>query len=410
MESHSPHPKSGLPENFSLWLDAFRWLAALSVVITHSADRYLVYASSIPIREITLPHAIYAFFTGFAHQGVMVFFVISGFLVGGGLYRDFSRGRPNIPEYLVKRLLRLWIVMIPALLLALGLTYLGLAVYRGEGSGVYRPDIASELTPAVFLCNAAFLQTAACPPFADVGALWSLFNEFWYYVVFPLLLIVLFPVHGRGSRLAAGLGALVLMLALTYFQYYGNGGQRVVTAFAPYMAMWLMGVVVAARDKQIIRCSAPVAAALFLVCLLAIRLGVRRSIDDYPVTQFGLDLVVSGLFANLLLALKVSRKLIAPPGRMLHTHLAGFSFSLYCVHVPILNAYGALAMAEFGFGWQMNPAGWEPWLLIAGGLFAAIAGGYAFSLLTEAHTDRVRRAVLSRLDLRRARPAVGGDG
>ena len=410
MESPSPHPKSGLPDNFSLWLDAFRWMAAFAVVITHTGNRLLVYASSIPLGEIDPVHFAFAFLMGFAHQGVMIFFVISGFLVGGGLYRDFTKGKPSLGEYLAKRLLRLWIVIIPALVFALGLTYLGLAAYPSGGTGIYSANVAEKLTPVAFLCNAAFLQTAACAPFADVGALWSLFNEFWYYIVFPLLLIALFPLHRGAARLAAGIAATVLLVALTYFQYFGNGGQATVTAFAPYMLMWLLGVVVAVRGRPFIRCPVPVAAALFVIALLAIRIGVRRNIDDYPVLEFWLDLLVVVLFANLLLALKLSRRLISPPGGRLHTHLAGFSFSLYCVHVAILNAYVSVAMGQLGYGRHMTTTGLKEWALVAGALVVAIGGGYAFSLLTEAHTDRVRRRVLGWLSLRRAQSLAAGDG
>ena len=38
-----------------------------------------------------------------------------------------------------------------------------------------------------FLGSMAFLQTIYIPTFGSNGPMWSLSNEFWYYIVFPLV-------------------------------------------------------------------------------------------------------------------------------------------------------------------------------------------------------------------------------
>ena len=45
--------------------------------------------------------------------------------------------------------------------------------------------IAQALTAPVFLGNAAFLQRILVPELGTNGPLWSLANEFWYYLLFP---------------------------------------------------------------------------------------------------------------------------------------------------------------------------------------------------------------------------------
>lgn len=44
-----------------------------------------------------------------------------------------------------------------------------------------------DLAPAVLLGNLLFLQTKITQEFGSNGPLWSLFSEFWYYVLVPRL-------------------------------------------------------------------------------------------------------------------------------------------------------------------------------------------------------------------------------
>src|ERR1700730_2852657 len=75
-KSVKPRPEA---DAFSMWLDVFRWTAALMVVIDHTQNRFLVRITDIPVMERTRALYTFAFLSGFAHQAVMIFFVLSGF-------------------------------------------------------------------------------------------------------------------------------------------------------------------------------------------------------------------------------------------------------------------------------------------------------------------------------------------
>jgi hypothetical protein len=47
------------------------------------------------------------------------------------------------------------------------------------------PDIGSLYSPAIFLGNMGFLQGIFVHTAGTNLALWSLANEFWYYIAFP---------------------------------------------------------------------------------------------------------------------------------------------------------------------------------------------------------------------------------
>ena len=106
-------------------------------------------------------------------------------------------------------------------------------------------------------------------------------------------------------------------------------------------------------------------------------------------------------FGNMLLSMRFCRSLPAPPWAAAHQMLAGFSFSLYCTHIPVLVLYSTVLMACTGLGWQMQALGPAPWLVLGGALMCCIGLAYGFSRLTERHTDAarrwLRRAALPRL-------------
>ena len=73
---------TSMSPQFSGFLDFIRWMAALLVVLQHI--RYLWFAEYADIQNKTILFKLFYFLTGFGSEAVMVFFVLSGFLVGGG--------------------------------------------------------------------------------------------------------------------------------------------------------------------------------------------------------------------------------------------------------------------------------------------------------------------------------------
>ena len=370
---------------FDAWVDAFRWTAAASVLITHVDIRMLT-----PVRtaaETTWPRLMYAFVAGFDHQAVMVFFVLSGYLVGGAAVREHWRtGTIDYAAYLGRRAIRLGIVVWPGL--ALSALCMALAVRLGAvQTGVLPLDVAETFGPPVLLCNMAYLQTALCPQYAANGALWSLFNEAWYYVLFPPLYLGLIGGDRRGVRRLKFAGAASVLCLLSALQFTG-------AALLPYFGVWLTGVAVAVCRRSLVT---PFTALLLLLAvLLSIRLLVRRSFaPDHPLLAIVLDLVFAVTFGTLLLACKCDANLPAPPWPGLHRTLADFSFSLYCTHIPILTLTIICLQAATGAGWQMRADAAGSWLAIAVAITIAVAFAWLFSRVTERHTSRLRAWLLT---------------
>jgi len=65
------------------------------------------------------------FLTGFGHQAVIVFFVLSGFLISSSVFKAGAEGKWSWVDYGINRAARLYVVLIPGLLFGLLWDYLG---------------------------------------------------------------------------------------------------------------------------------------------------------------------------------------------------------------------------------------------------------------------------------------------
>src|SRR4051794_23055027 len=100
-------------------LDLLRAGAAIAVLLTHARGFSFVEYGALPAAQHTL--AIQAFFlaTRIAYEAVLVFFVLSGALVGGQIVRRTIAGQFSLEGYALDRVTRIFVPLVPAYLLAL---------------------------------------------------------------------------------------------------------------------------------------------------------------------------------------------------------------------------------------------------------------------------------------------------
>lgn len=370
--------KTNLDESYqhSILISALRSLAALQVLATHLRGE--LYPSLATVSDPTLWYQGLAFLTGFGHSAVLIFFLLSGWLVGGSLLNKLDR--PQIlASYAIDRLTRMWIVLIPAFVLTLVLATLGKSIEPEHFS--FAPD--NEFSALSFLGNLFGLQGMAVPRFGGNFSLWSLANEMWYYALFPLLLLY-FSARSWFARVASLLASALI-------------ASQLLVDITLYFLLWLLGVVFSRIRIEMPR---PVRRTLILVLVaVVVYCRLEGSIGTLIVATFPEDLLISLLFLCVLSSLQYPADRTRPENRLalLVAKLAPFSFTLYVIHYPIL-----LAVKQFlrlhGIGplSTHNPAS----LLVYATLFLAIVGfAWLFHLPFEAQTHRLR-AFLKRLLLK----------
>jgi peptidoglycan/LPS O-acetylase OafA/YrhL len=158
-------------------LDAVRAAAAFLVFISHLRGFVFLPYGKLA-HHSPLDMAVWSI-TGIGHQAVMIFFVLSGFFITRSVLEDESRGGFHLRTYLTKRLTRLWIVLLPCLVLTLvwdglAIHLAGPAFYDGHLAGIYdtAPQLQSggaDLGLRAFLGNVFFVQTILVPTFGSNG-------------------------------------------------------------------------------------------------------------------------------------------------------------------------------------------------------------------------------------------------
>ncbi|HXJ14034.1 MAG TPA: acyltransferase family protein, partial [Candidatus Limnocylindrales bacterium] len=272
-----PGPRPGLPSPISLaWMprklsatasdsfDLIRAVAAFAVMIGHLRTFFFVDFQHLQSKSFALEFLY--FLTGFGHQAVIVFFVLSGFLISSTILRSHILGKWSWRYYAVNRATRLYVVLLPGLLLGFFWDRLGSWLFAAKGIYAHAlsdlgPSVPlNNLTTGNFLGNLFFLQTILCETFGSNGPLWSLSNEFWYYVLFPLALAAGIAWASRRFFIATAFTGLVLFIAV----FLGRG---ILVGFL----IWLAGFgLVLLYSRVRIRSGS---AALVLVCLFSLLAG-----------------------------------------------------------------------------------------------------------------------------------------
>lgn len=310
----------------------------------------------VAVLLVILFHLDFDFMRG-GFIGVDVFFVISGYLITGNILKAGSTFRYG--DFLARRVRRL----MPAIWTTVGVTMLAAAwIMRPESA----QDAGQSALAAVFSVSNVFfwLQSdywdseAEFKPFLHT---WSLAVEEQFYLLWPLLLLMLRRWFGARRKL---LVFVVLALAGTAVSewavrqipsaaFYWMPFRVHEFAFGAVLAVWPAGRRFEGPN--------PVKEVLVLLGLgLILASGV---VQDETTQAPGLWAWPAGLGTLLVLAVRsrwISRALLENP---VSVYLGKISYSLYLVHWPIVSLYkyrsldgldtteqGLLGMAMLGAG------------------------------------------------------------
>jgi peptidoglycan/LPS O-acetylase OafA/YrhL len=297
------------------WLDLIRFLAAFMVVATHARGGNWADWGDLDHASRTGAIAVFFFMTRTGAEWVTVFFVLSGFLVGGRLMERVSLGTFKPRDYVIDRATRIWIPLIPALLWsAYVASWVGMPYTWGDVVG-----------------NALGLQLSFCPTFIDNTPLWSLSFEMWFYVLagaFASGLIARTP----ESRLLAYVALLSSFIIFTLLK-------------PVFLFCWLLGAVAYGfRGMKEVRLFPWLAGGLIVMGYTLSELRSETVSIDTTYLQTYLPrkdvaLILLSLGLSLLFPWLVSRRPVSVLARGIEyagQRLALFSYTLYLTHYPVL--------------------------------------------------------------------------
>jgi peptidoglycan/LPS O-acetylase OafA/YrhL len=366
----------------SAHLDLARGLAAAAVAFQHL--RALLFLDWPQTTSHSYFAGIFYFLAKFGHPAVIVFFVLSGFLVGSSGLRSIESRTWSFPRYLLHRFLRLEIVLLPALLLGLlwdsaGIHLLGAsALYNGGWHLMVRSGHL-DLSWRTLLGNAIFVQGILVPTFGTNAPLWSLSYEFWYYVLFGLLATAAL----RTTRLWLRLIMAVLVFVVAWFTGFA------IMSLAPLWALGLGTYLLPRKNlSRRMRLILLAASTLLFLIFLGLTFGVRAPIE-IPTQPLTIDLVTGILFSLVLYAMLHANP-VRPRYRQIAHHIAAPTYTLYANHMPAM----ILLLAWLGVRQPPTPV---RCLELIGWFIVFWLYAYGLYLLFESRTQTIRNWIEPKL-------------
>jgi peptidoglycan/LPS O-acetylase OafA/YrhL len=321
-----------LNESMSVSLDGIRALAAQAVVVGHTISFFGV------LPQLQPPFAPYM-----QNIGVLVFFVLSGYLISYTVWKKGAKGSYTFRTYAIERFARIFSGFLPGLAFIV-VVDAGVILYASS-----RYAYANEYSVGSLVANLAMLQdhdfatfvsrfvpsmveplVAGVTTFGSGRPLWTLSIEWWIYMAFGWFLLA----GATRSRYPIRyLGTAALVAALPMFNLVGGRGNSLTLA-------WLVGAFAFWLSLTIPpNWSARTSVAIALVLTLAAAYRVNLTGQEY-------DLVFACLLAGalyfLLSAFRMSAFRYSAPIPGVANFVAGYSLTLYLTHYTILAAMVAV--------------------------------------------------------------------
>lgn len=299
----------------SSYLDFLRVIAAFGVLLVHANLSWFS-------NGLFLPEQL-------GHKLVMIFFVLSGYLISFTVHQKNKGSR----RYLVDRLSRLYSVVLPALAFTYILDYMG----EHFNPAFYADQVAPDHQVLRFLLNATFLSQIwglSTKPSSN-GPFWSISYEFWYYMLFWAYCYL------EGKKRYICLIIICLLI-----------GIKILILFP----VWVFGVI-AYRMSAKFRLGPKIALTVFAISLALII--VLTFIWDFSFfsktfvfgrpplffsSRFVFDWIYGLIVAINVFSVNFLRSAVKIPGFIVKAvkSLSAMTFSLYLYHLPLLIFIAAL--------------------------------------------------------------------
>lgn len=297
------------------WIDLIRFLAAFLVMAGHFRGAFFEEYSVLPESQQNPLVFIFYFVTRLGYEAVVVFFVLSGFLVGGKAMERIRTNSFKAKDYAIDRFARIMLPLISALLF-----YLPICLWFNGSINVI----------SWIGCLFGMQGVITGIPF---GPLWSLSYEIWFYVM--MFGIAVLFISKTPKKVALAITVLILSMAIfVKLEVY-------------YLWIWFIGAIVyfvktydwKHRKLFAITCLALIGILIVSLQLMSGTRAINVNVDmDFDIIRKIVSIIfgiVVALFIKVIIDFVPKSKFSLSINR-LGTKLAAFSYTLYLTHFPVM--------------------------------------------------------------------------
>jgi len=344
--------KDVLSEESSVFLNLIRLVACEMVVLGHFLTKY----------QPTPFDPLFKLGSTLGGAAVLLFFVLSGFLISYSLLRKTENPQYGFRSYFVDRFSRIYSGLIPALLLSAvvaAVIYTTNYEYYSELSSMQSPPSALAFGMTLFMLErfpVGFFNTVLSPaglsvplpevtPFGFNGILWTLVVEWWTYMFFGSLVVGSLALAGKRKKSLSykiGICVITVLLGLLLVGFCGE--------FSSLVAVWFVGVLMTmtlssefGRNRLSAAATRAAMQVLFVVCLAGAAFSIYATFaltHDFYNFFLGLALSACVFLAVALLNMGCFRR---TSKLMMHKSTArtvaigaAYSYTLFLTHYPII--------------------------------------------------------------------------
>ncbi|TQF42588.1 hypothetical protein UNPF46_04590 [Bradyrhizobium sp. UNPF46] len=337
----------------STLLDLLRALAAQMVCVGHTWN--LTFAPFGGARPTLIPDI-----------GVLLFFVLSGFVIAYTLHDRTGYGSYSLLNYSVERFARIYSAYAPALFLIAALDYVAFTL----GVPLFQLDSLTSFVRNLFMLQ-GYPGEWGGGTFGSAGQLSSLAIEFHIYFFVGGLFFFC-----KGRNRIAGLLLAIAAAALPLFHF----AERPDASHSLFV-LWLLGFggYFVAINMKIDRLSTVVSAALSFLLFWRWRVAHVRG-DEYALAA---QPYFAMWFVSLAIAAQGQNWLLR--SRPVIEFFAGYSYTLFLVHYTIVKIVVGLKPAPL-------------WMTFTIAIAVSNSAAWLFALATEAKHKRFAGWILRKFD------------
>ncbi len=342
------------------WLDLIRFFAALCVVLVHVRGQvWETYSLLNPESQNIITTLFYALFSlGFI--GVLVFFVLSGFLVGGITLKRTFKNNISFKKYVLDRSVRIGLPLIGSIILIIFVD-----LFLGNNSDY--PTLVGNL----FALQGIFVDDAG-------GVFWTLSYEIWFYILIGGIVLLCSKHQYIGCILIA-----LSLCAFTTLKTY-----MLLILFCGILSYYLT-ITIQHRSKIIIYGSA----TCFCIATILILLVNDSLAFDKSLFQSFLNEDILCIIIGISSALFISNVVKTSPKTKcamiidnIGSKLALFSYSLYLTHWQVLR----IVNHYFGRSATLDAIAIFKFIITVA---VCILFAYIFYWITERNTTKVKKCI-----------------
>jgi len=350
------------------WLDLIRFLAAFTVLVVHARHFSFVDYGMLPSNQKTMMIAGLFAVSRIGSEAVIMFFVLSGFLVGGLAFVRIKDRSFKIIDYSVDRFSRIMMPLFPALIL----------------SGCIKWIIDGEFLPWDFMGNLLSLQGVLVPVLGDNSPLWSLSYEVWFYILMGGG--ALLTLHGRKHFL----GLFIIILFMVIFTKLS----------VVYWFCWIIGAIAFVyRPSRFSLFLLTSSVFLTFVSVILVQLAMpTESLNSADWRAFIPSIEISRLFLASGMALLLqqvslfnTKNLFIARIDSMGTQLAASAYTLYLTHYPLLHLGTYLGIKR-----SESISAYAVWIFLFE-IFVCMVAAWIIYMMFEKHTVKVRRWIKAKL-------------